>query len=483
MKSFLSNTIGTLRFYLPAILVSIVFTVASVITMKGAFIHPELYERIPHLISSKPLIARIFDSKVMDYDMYQARELSYLGDQVDAALIFEMIQLGMPNMISVMHYLLGALAVVMLYGFYRKDLRLGGANSLLITVLAWSAPCMYFGGNYFRTAKIGATASMVAVCILTYRLLTRAACGKKADMRGGWILGGLTLLMTLWDRQGFYMALSLLVLLIMIGAMTRKRNILILAVPVMAAIGASTFYNLFMAPWITYALNGYWPDFSCQRLPWEDISRDLPTLLGDGAKLLWRELCFGLGNGAAWITAGIVVAATFFVWRSDRDDRTTGFKLRQDRAAWTALLITSVVMVIVMNALMMARMRGLYIPIFQRTYYTLPVTFLWLILLGVALSRIQAVFPRNRWMTTLLCLFLVSGNLLAFPEHRDMYFNQYFKHFIDPSNVFFQGLREVHAGKDPTEESLRHDVLFRILSHRMHHDLPEVTTTIKYIPY
>jgi len=254
-------------------------------------------------------------------------------------------------------------------------------------------------------------------------------------------------------------------------------------IPLLAAIGASTLYNLLIAPWITHTFNGYWPDFSYQRLPWKDIQKELPVLLGDGAILLWRELWFALGNGSAWITVFIFLAATFLVWRKNPSVKAEGLKLRHDQAVWMAFFITSTVMMIIMNALMMARMRGLYIPVFQRTYYTLPVTFLWLLLLGIALSRIQGLFPKSSRTILLLCLFLVLGNLLAFPEHRDMYSNQYFRHFIDPSNVFFQGLREVHEGKDPREESLRHDVLFRILSHRMHHDLPKVTTTIKYIPY
>ncbi len=483
MKRSVSGTIGILRFYLPALLVSIVFTVASIIVMKGAFIHPELYERIPHLISSKPLIARIFDSRVMDYDMYQARELSYLGDQIDAAVIFEMIQRGMPNMISTMHYLLGTMAVVMLYGFYRKDLGLGKAISLLLVALAWSAPCMLFGGNYFRTAKIGATVSMVAVCIVTYRLLARMRSGEGGKAREQWVLGGLALLMTLWDRQGFYMALCLVALLVIMGGITREKRIISLLVPVLAAIGTSTLYNLFVAPSITYALNGYWPDFSYQQLPWKEIHRDLPILLADGAILLWRELWFALGNRSAWITLCIFLSATYLAWRKDPSVKADVFKHRYGQAAWIAFFITSVVMVIIMNALMLARMRGLYIPVFQRTYYTLPVTFLWLILLGIALARIRIMVPKKSRVLPIVCLLLLSGNLMAFPEHMDMYSNQYFKHFIEPSNVFFQGLREVYEGKDPTEESLRHDVLFRILSHRMHHDLPEVTTTIKYTPY
>lgn len=483
VKALASNIWDVVRFYFPAFLVSIVFTMASLIALKGAFIHPELYERIPHLISSKPLISRIFDSRVMDYDMYQARELSYLGDQIDAAAIFEMIQRGMPNMISIMHYLLGTLAVILLYGFCRKDLALGKVVSLAMAAIAWSTPCMFLGGNYFRTAKIGTAVCLASVIIVTYRLLGKIRIGKPIHVGSCGILGALTLLMTLWDRQGFYMALCLSVLLALMGIITRQKQITALLFPVMSAIAASTIYNLFVAPWITHALNGYWPDFSYQRLPWHEILDHLPVLLFDGAKLLGEEIIFALGNAMAWVAGAVFLVASMMVWPSNARIMHTAAESRYAIAALLGLAVTAIFMVSVMNALMLARQPGIYIPVYRYTYYPLPVTFLWLLLFGLALSKIRSILPSSAWPPAAICLMILAGNLIALPGLHRGYFTQYLKHFIDPSIVFYNGLREVHAGRSPSEESLCHDVLFRILSHRMHHDLPEVKTAIKYIPY
>ena len=171
--------------------------------IRGGFVNPELYDRIPHLLSNKTVAARIFDPKVMDYDMYQARELSYLGDQIDVAVIFEMIQRGVSHMISIMHYLLVTLAVMVLYAFCRRDLDLGYATSVLMGILIWSAPCVMFGGNYARTAKVGAATTLVAVFVVTYRLLKSVRLGERPNVAQQCLLGGLTLIMTLWDRQFF----------------------------------------------------------------------------------------------------------------------------------------------------------------------------------------------------------------------------------------------------------------------------------------
>jgi hypothetical protein len=289
--------------------------------------------------------------------------------------------------------------------------------------------------------------------------------------------------MTLWDRQGFYMALCLGVLLSVMGLINHEKRIIALLVPVMSAIVASTLYNLFLAPWITYALNGYWPDFSYQRLPWHEIVGHLPGLLVDGAKLLGDETFFALGNGMAWVAGAVFLLASMMVWRSHARNRHAMNESRYAIAAWLGLVITATLMISAMNALMLARQPGIYIPVYRYTYYPLPVTFLWLFLFGIALSRISTLLPTAVSIPSLICLMILAGNLIALPGLHHGYFTQYLKHFIDPSIVFYNGLREVHDGKIPSEESLCHDVLFRILSHRMHHDLPEVTKTIKYIPY
>ena len=260
------------RFYFPILLISLFFTIVSVIVIKGGYVNPELYDRIPHLLSGKSVAARVFDPGAMDYNLYQARELSYLVDQIDVAVIFEMIQRGVPNMISIMHYLLGTIAVLILYAFCRRDLELGFRTSVLMTILTWSAPCMMFGGSYTRSAKIGAAATLVAVLVVTYRLLRKLRSGERPAFSELSLLGGLTLLMTLWDRQGFFTAISLFVFLTIIGVLTSESGIWRLVIAVLAAISASMVYNLYLGPWMIHALNGYWPDFSYQRLPlkgWE----------------------------------------------------------------------------------------------------------------------------------------------------------------------------------------------------------------------
>ena len=471
------------RFYFPILLISLFFTIVSVIVIKGGYVNPELYDRIPHLLSGKSLAARVFDPGAMDYNLYQARELSYLVDQIDVAVIFEMIQRGVPNMISIMHYLLGTIAVLILYAFCRRDLELGFTTSVLMTILTWSAPCMMFGGSYTRSAKNGAAATLVAVFVITYRLLKKLRSGERPALSELSLLGGLTLLMTLWDRQGFFTAISLFVFLTIIGVLTRESGIWRLLIAVLAAISASMVYNLYLGPWVIHALNGYWPDFSYQRLPWKEIREEYSAYMLEGMGMLRRAIFYNLGNMMSWIIVGI-----FLVPAAIASNRALSRKVEYRQALyplaiWIGLLTSAVLMPVVMNALMRARHSGVNIPVFQFYYYPLVTTYLWICLLAVGLSRVRNLGKYGSQAAQLLCLLLVIGNFLAFPKNRDVYFNGYLKHFIDPTVVYFKALREMQEGGIPSEEALCHDSLFRLFAHRMHHDLPKVESEKRFIPY
>jgi hypothetical protein len=475
--------IRTLKFYLPVFLISIFFTIISIIVIKGGYVNPELYDRIPHLLSGKTVLARVFDPMAMDYNLYQARELSYLADQVDVAVIFEMIQRGVPNMISVIHYLFGTLAVLILYSFCKEDLKLGTENSLLMVILTWSAPCMMFGGSYTRSAKIGAATTLVAIFVLTYRLLKCVRFGERPKVSQHFLLGGLTFVMTLWDRQGFFMAIALFVFLMIIGILSREPRILWLLIAVLAALAASMTYNLILGPIIIHSLNGYWPDFNYQRLPWKDIMSEYSAFILEGTGMLHRAIFYNLGNMMSWVILIIFIVPLVMTSKRAISRKCEFRESLYPISVIIGLFISAVILPIAMNALMRARHTGVNIPVFQFYYYPLVTTYLWICLLAVGLSRVNNLGKYGNYLSQILCLLLIIGNLQAYQINRDIYYNGYLKHFIDPTAIYFKDLREVYEAKAPSDEALYHDPLFRLFARRMHHELPNVDSEKRFIPY
>ena len=469
--------------YLPVVLISLGFIVASIIAMHGAFIHPELYDRIPHLLSHKGFLSKIYDSQVMDYGMYQARELSYLADEVDVLCIYQGIKHGMPNMISFMHYLLAFALVLLIYEFSLKTLQLGRLPSLFIAAAVWATPFFFYGGNYFRSAKIGAATTLVIVYVTLYGALKKIFAGGKCGIATSVLLASACFVMTLWDRQGFYLALCLAAFLLVVAITTRNKDIMILFAVLVAVIVTSMVYNLWIAPCLTKLLNGYWPDFTYQRLPVHEVFQNLGMLLKDAAVMRWEESRYTLGNSFYIPILGILIAFPIYTYYAKKEVGWSPLVVRWVAGVTVGLFLVTILLMIVMNALMMARMRGLYIPIFRRTYYPLPLAALILLNFSVILGLFRAQFEAPSWLITALCTLLLFGNLMALPSHRDAYYNGYLKHFIDPSQEFFVAIKEATQGQPVENKALLDDPLFRFLAWELRIKVPEHSTFLRHVPF
>ena len=89
-------TEGRLGF--PQVLVlSLVFVAVSVCLLRGGVVHPEVLKYLPHHLSERSLLQKIYDPKVLDMGFYQNRELSYLVDHVDCQFIAASVKAGRPH--------------------------------------------------------------------------------------------------------------------------------------------------------------------------------------------------------------------------------------------------------------------------------------------------------------------------------------------------------------------------------------------------
>lgn len=216
----------------------------------------------------RPLAQIIFDPRRTDWGLYQARELSYFFDALDARFIAWCIRAGIAHLLSLstLFFMLGTVFLQQ-YAFRRHFPRLGAVAGLL-SLLYVLTPCA-FNPLFFRSAKPGTAFIITASLALATELLRR-----RRKSYAGWVgFAALLLLGCGFDRTGLLYAsgcaMSGAALWILAAAGVFRvrpdgwRN---LAVAALAAVLAATIYNLLLAPLLIQAFNGYQPDFSYQRL-------------------------------------------------------------------------------------------------------------------------------------------------------------------------------------------------------------------------
>ncbi|MBQ9087603.1 MAG: hypothetical protein IJY46_02360 [Lentisphaeria bacterium] len=225
-----------------------------------------------------PLWKLIFDPLRTDWQCYQARELSYLIDALDARFIFFCInKLKMAHFYSLSAVIFALAGAVYLFSKTRK-LYPGAKNFIYLL-----PPLLYTLVNldsisFFRSSKPAAAFGTTVIFFYFAELLKHP--DKYSRFRPHWYAILTILLLPYVDRMGFF-----------VTAVTAAGTILLLALAatpkgkyfqldeyhlfalryMTVAATASTFlsvlYNFYLAPWIINEISGYYPSFAFQRLP------------------------------------------------------------------------------------------------------------------------------------------------------------------------------------------------------------------------
>ncbi|MEY2543949.1 MAG: hypothetical protein QOE81_1410, partial [Verrucomicrobiota bacterium] len=329
--------------------------------------------------------------QINDWGSYQARELSYAFDLIDArvfaALLDHHVLLFVP-----LSGVLGLIAVGAVYFWgARKVFGLNGVMaSMLLSlflsciVVQASTPILY------RSSKIILSIALLAFLFYTSLLLRgekRSATALKCTA-----LFFLGLVMALSDRQGFYYLITATFVVLMLwliakmrGQTAERSHLSVIAVNA-AAIGAAIFYNRIFAPQLIHALNGYWPNFSYQHLPWSQLLD--PTLPAKAWQLFQQQVSFFFGNIPFPVLASIIAIAAIGIlwkWRSS---------INSSNLTVLAVSFISILAIIGLLAAMIARHPAVYsIRDHSFWYYTLTVHVVILFGISVWLSFLR---PRDR---------------------------------------------------------------------------------------
>jgi hypothetical protein len=279
---------------------------------KGGVLDEEAAVFVRAYWSGRPLAARIFHPAVNDLGMYQARELSYVADMVDAYWFRWCLERGIVTFVP-LSSVAGAVLLMVVVAWGARACCPGlsrGVTMLLLALFFTSFPVVTTLAVFFRSAKLLTGLGLAVTAFYAGRELITP---RRVGVRSGLVLGLLVFLLCLADRQGFAHAVVLTTSLGIVWLWTRRGVTLVVGAA--AAVALAVLYNLWLAPRLVFALNGYWPSFAYQQLPWAKLVN--PRFYREGAEVLVIHSAALLGGLSPFLVGcGATLGAVALAWRA-----------------------------------------------------------------------------------------------------------------------------------------------------------------------
>lgn len=364
----------------------------------------EALEFIQQYLDDRNVVQKVFDPYANDLDTYQARELSYFLDYLDAQVFKQLIARGLVLLVpasSIVALVLTTIVFLRSSARYRVLPLL--TRVLLLLVYYTNYIHLVTVGMFYRSSKPMLAPLLMASTFYVLRLVRED--GTEAGERGRrapLVIVVLFCAMSLLDRQGFFYSMLGLTVLVGHAVLARGRRDVVIAAGV--AVVAMTAYNVAIAPGIVQLVNGYRPGLEFQRIPLVDLATE-PSYYTRAGELLVETSARLLGDVPPAIAlAALVVlgAAAIWKWRivSDSADgssrRVAGSRRWTGRSAavmWALIVLAHVVM----YAVMIARFPPLWEHYDHRLwYYPLPFQAFLLTVVVVGLSFVISGWTRTQ---------------------------------------------------------------------------------------
>ena len=265
---------------LGTILAAAVMIAGFAVGQRGGYVHMEstAFLRV-YNDRSRPVWEIVYDPLVTDWNAYQARELSYLVDWVDARFIYFCARLGMAHFYSLSAMAILLLCVVLQQYFLKRDFpELPPYLASLFSLAFVASPsCREF--VFFRSAKPLTALAATAICFAAWRLFLRRDC-KKGGGKTWTLLVSALFLAPLADRQGAFLSAcfsGICGVVLAAAAFQPVREYFKISDRAMRKLYAAAWlsggavlfgavYNLHLAPALIRAFNGYDPSFEYQNI-------------------------------------------------------------------------------------------------------------------------------------------------------------------------------------------------------------------------
>ena len=389
--------------------------------------------------SDHSLLQRVFNPNGNDFGSYQARELSYAVDFVDAQWLAAQMRTGRVALVPLSGFVSSLLIVAVVLRGVRTampGLPVGTAVVALLLFLSnFSVPITQT--TFYRSSKSWAATILLAALFLVWRELRTP---RLRPVVAGTALFVLGVALSLFDRQGFFDCVLLAAVLALVFARTRRGGLLLLGAS--AAAVTATVYSLWLGPFLIHEINGYWPSFFYQRLPVRKLVN--PRFYREAGDLLLNYASTLLGGvPSRWIALLSASAAGLWVGRAwlgrGRPDR--------GGSLGPLLVLAVVVSQIALFAIMIVRHRPIYVMSDHRLWYY-PLVFQAILLFGllVLLERLAEAGAAARRVSVVVMALLVLSNVARWPELRQvMAEGPWFRWTTNQSALLRVSLREGHV--------------------------------------
>jgi hypothetical protein len=319
--------------------------VAPGIYWNGGVLDAEARYFILSYTKGRGLLESIFDPRRTDWGLYQARELSYLFDYVDANVWRALQRLGLVVFVP-LSGLLGSGLLAFQVLRRGRELLPGAAPYLMALLLVLFSNVVVFFSNavYYRSAKI-----LLAAALVTFALELACVLRDAPAARYGRLMAA-GLVMSLLDRQGFFFLLCALCIALPPWLRDRARLNRLLAC-IVATVLLATLYNLILGPVLIRTISGYWPSFEYQRIPlWTVLTA--PEIHWRAAQILAEQARLFFGHGA-WLVSVLLLSAGAVT------------RIRRRRSRSDAVALLSLGLVVALLHLLIALMVFRHPPVFE----------------------------------------------------------------------------------------------------------------------
>lgn len=377
-------------------------------------------------------VAKFFDPISTDWDAYQARELGYAFEYIDAlaVLLLNKIPFFSYGFRSIMQISFTILTGLVLYFIARELLPAFRRTSCLVLAMLFplSTQMLVMHGLYFRCGKT-VTAFWAALWILC--LIHWLKPPTKTRHMVVYILLGLgAFLSYITDKQGVMIGLWLIGLSLIMAVFRHHQNqsyrhLMFFAASFAGAFCFYLYWDYQLCPYIIRTVNGYQPDRS-----WSSLSFFLHHDLASYIKGLWNglkltmlqiQLAFGNvwdGNLLSW---GIALAAYILIALSaikKSPNSPVNGNSRQgliDSVALAALLVTAILTCVFMIMLLYMRHNPLaWEDLWKGGYYYQSATLILIVTLLIVFSFLSHRNRSSTFETYIVCavfLMCMANNL------------------------------------------------------------------------
>ena len=446
-----------------------IIMILAIACSRGGYDHQELQQYIPHYLSHKPLLEKIFDYKKVEiWQDFRPRPLSYIVDNYDVAFIGWSARHGFPHLLSASYYVFWALDCLLLWFYFRRRLEIHAFTAGLFLCLLSADPVFFSHSNYFRSAKPGG-AFLLLAAFLVFVECFRAALDGRSRLRCFLLASGAGVLLfcaCLFDEIPAAFTFAAAVMLAVEWFWDRKspraRAWLYPLATVIAVLAAFVYYDLFLHRWLIWT-------FAHERVSMAYQTGTAGAMLWHPGVLLAGTLSvfvdvFGHLTGAVpTVIAAVFMLACIAAWIrpaagiEQDNDRFSRFLTLPRFRPLIRILLAGLLMFGCLYG-MIARHHGIMRLDVRLSTYVLPLTIVFLLFVAATVAMVIHQRHTSRGVVQLILVVLVASSLVSVLSRRIFTHGDLRTHMLlislrDPSAF------DAQARENSDTARLQHEVL------------------------